>query len=233
MNKAAMIYKLPAAIGEVFFQTAGAYVGHNNILMVGYVHRLKGIEEALEAMRIVIEACPAARLLVVGAGTPKYVAELKRHAESGGVAGSVDWLGFKTATEIAALHTQSALLIHPSLLDNSPNSVAEAMASGLPVVASNVGGIPSMIEHNITGLLVAAGNPRELADATIALLHSEPRRRRLAGKAMEVARDRHLPTNVATQTLRVYRDILDKEHKSPGAEPSRQGIRVITQCGRS
>jgi glycosyltransferase involved in cell wall biosynthesis len=148
---------------------------------------------------------------VVGEGPPAYLAELKRRAQEIGVDGSIDWLGFKTAAEIAALHTRSALLIHPSHLDNSPNSVAEAMASGLPVIASNVGGIPSMIEHNRTGLLVAPRNHRELAQAMIALLRSRSERVRLAGAAKEVALARHLPGYVAEQTLHVYRDVLAKE----------------------
>ena len=74
----------------------------------------------------------------------------------------------------------SAVLIHPSHIDNSPNSVAEAMASGLPVIASNVGGIPSMIENGVTGLLVEPRNHRQLAEAVISLLHNEAERKRLA-----------------------------------------------------
>jgi glycosyltransferase involved in cell wall biosynthesis len=211
LNKSATVYELEEAIGEVFFTTAAGSLGHNNILMVGTVHRSKGIEEALEAMRIVIAACPTARLLVVGPGTPEYLARLKRRAEAIGVDRSVDWLGVKTAAEIATLHARSALLIHPSHLDNSPNSVAEAMASGLPVVASNVGGIPSMIEHDVTGLLVAPRSPEGLAEAIIALLRSKSERQRLAGRAKEVALARHLPAYVAEQTLQVYHDLLVKE----------------------
>ena len=225
LNKAATVYELYEAIGGVFFKTAGDSFGENNVLMVGTIQRSKGIEEALEAMRIVIAVCPAARLMVVGAGTPEYLAQLKRRAEAIGVDHSVDWLGFKTADEIASLHARSALLIHPSHLDNSPNSVAEAMASGLPVVASNIGGIPSMIEHQATGLLVAPRSPEELADAIIALLRSSSERRRLAGKAKEVALARYLPTYVAEQTLSVYYDLLAKE-QNRGASNGRWSLRL-------
>jgi glycosyltransferase involved in cell wall biosynthesis len=85
------------------------------------------------------------------------------------------------------------------------------MASRLPVIASNVGGIPSMIEHNRTGLLVAPRNHRELAQAMIALLRDSSERQRLAAAAREVALARHLPAHVAEQTLRVYHDLLAKE----------------------
>jgi glycosyltransferase involved in cell wall biosynthesis len=221
LNGTAKVYDLPEAIADVFFRAGGGSRGHSDILMVGYVERLKGIEEALEAMRVVLAACPAARLRVVGAGRPGYLAQLRRRAESTGIGGSVDWLGFKSATEIAALHARSALLIHPSHLDNSPNSVAEAMASGLPVIASNVGGIPSLVQHDVTGLLVAPRSPRALAEAAIALLRDEPRRRRLAGRAMEVATERYLPAGVAAQTLRVYLDILGQEQQTRALDRSK------------
>jgi glycosyltransferase involved in cell wall biosynthesis len=164
-------------------------------------------------MSIVVAACPSAKLLVVGEGRPDYLEGLKQHTKSAGIKANVEWLGFKTAHEIAALHAVSAILIHPSYLDNSPNSVAEAMASGLPIIASNVGGIPSMIENGVTGLLVEPRNPRQLAEAIIALLQNEAERKRLARRAKEVACERHLPSKVAEKTLSVYKDIIAKEKR--------------------
>jgi len=173
----------------------------------------KGIEEALRAMRIVGAACPSAKLLVVGEGRPDYLEGLKQQTKSTGIEANVEWLGFKTADEIAALHALSAILIHPTYLDNSPNSVAEAMASRLPVIASNVGGIPSMIENGVTGLLIEPGNDRQLAEAIIALLHNEAERKRLASRAKEVAFERHLPSQVAEKTMSIYDDIITKEKR--------------------
>ena len=143
-----------------------------------------------------------------------YLKALKQRTISAGTANHIEWLGFKTADEIRALHSTSDVLIHPSHLDNSPNSVAEAMASGLPVVASNVGGIPSMIEHGVTGLLVEPRNHRQLAEAVISLLNDERERERLAKRARDVAFERHLPSKVARKTLSVYEDIISKETRS-------------------
>ena len=131
-----------------------------------------------------------------------------------GTGDHVEWLGSKTVEEIAALHGSSALLIHPSHVDNSPNSVAEAMVSGLSIVASNVGGIPSMIEHAVSGILVEPRNHRQLAEAVILLLHNEAERERLAKKAKEVAREQHLPPRVAEKTVSVYEDIIARETQS-------------------
>jgi glycosyltransferase involved in cell wall biosynthesis len=211
INPAALVYDFPEAIGQVFFDTARASPPEPNILMVGSVHKPKGIEEALEAMAIVRAEFPRARLLVVGTGDPAYLSQLQQRARSLGIEAGLEWLGSRTAAEIARLHATSSLLVHPSYLDNSPNSVAEAMAAGLPVIASNVGGIPSMIDHNETGILVEPRNPRDLALAIISLLRSDSERQRLAHRASAVARERHLPNKVAAQAICIYRDVIAQE----------------------
>lgn len=209
LNETATIYDLPEAIHPSFFNgPRGEF--NTNVLIVGMIVRRKGIEEALRAMTIVVPACPRARLLVVGVGSEQYLKELKRFTHLAGIEKNVEWLGFKTAEEVAECHQASTVLIHPSHLDNSPNSVAEAMASGLPVIASNVGGIPSMIEDGVTGLLTEPGNHRLLAEAILSLLRSEGERRRLANCAKMVAMERHFPTRVAERTMDVYRDMLDR-----------------------
>lgn len=210
VNGTATIYDFPEAINEKFFSTLRAH-SNQNVLMVGSIIQRKGVQEALKAMRIVVRTFSAAKLVLVGEGDPSYLAHLKERARSLGIEANVEWFGFTNVDKLAELHADSSLLIHPSHIDNSPNSVAEAMASGLPVIASNVGGIPSMIEHNVSGLLVESKNHHELAAAMIALLHDESERQRLARRAKEVALERHHPAKVATQALRVYHAILAKE----------------------
>src|SRR5208282_6575682 len=96
----------------------------------------------------------------------------------------------------------------PSGNENSPNTLAEAMVSGLPVIASAVGGIPSMVEHGQTGWLVPPRNPAELANASLQLLNDPELRARLGGAARQQARDRHRPEHVAAQTAQAYQEIL-------------------------
>ncbi len=98
------------------------------------------------------------------------------------------------------------------------------MASGLPVVASDVGGIPSMIEHGATGLLAEPGNHRQLAEAIIALLDDEAYRKRLAGRAKQVAFERHFPSQVAEKTLNVYREIMARESVPRAKRRARRAV---------
>jgi glycosyltransferase involved in cell wall biosynthesis len=218
LNPGANVVQMNEAINEVYFRNSVRPAGTQRIVMVGEIVRRKGVEEAVEAMRLVVSEFPSAKLSIVGLGvSASYLDGLKTRAAALRIDGNVEWLGFKPAAEIAALHAEAALLIHPSHIDNSPNAVAEAMASGLPVIASEVGGIPSMIEHDVTGILVKPCNHVELANAIIALLRSEPERRRLAANARKVAIERNLPANAADETMRVYRDIVARESGRPGA----------------
>jgi glycosyltransferase involved in cell wall biosynthesis len=213
LNSRAIIYDAPEAINEAFFKTPEGQ-SRKNILIVGSVIQRKGIEEAIDAMRIIVAAFPSCRLLVIGRAEPQFLERLKERARTVGVERNVEWLGFKETEELAVLYAASAILIHPSYIDNSPNSVAEAMASGLAIVASDVGGIPSMIGNNITGILVKPRDHRQLARAAIALLGREAERERLGSNAKVVALERHLPAKVAAKMTSIYGDIIRREAAS-------------------
>jgi glycosyltransferase involved in cell wall biosynthesis len=213
VNSTATIYDFPEAVGEVFFRVSRGSSAQD-ILMVGTVARRKGVEEAMQAMRIVISRCPSARLLLVGEAQAGYVSELRAQMKSLGIEANVEWVGFRNSQEIAALHASAVGLIQPSHIDNSPNSVAEAMVSGVPVIASKAGGIPSIIEDGVTGILVEPRNSVQLAGAIIRLLSNDRERSRLADRAKAVARERHFPATVAKRAVQIYRDILSKKARS-------------------
>jgi glycosyltransferase involved in cell wall biosynthesis len=154
--------------------------------LVGVVARLqpeKGVADFLRAAARVCAAVPDARFLVAGDGPLRE--ELLALAGRLGVGERVRFLGYRA--DARALIGLLDVLVVPSLTEGTPLIVLEAMAAGIPVVASAVGGIPDQIRHNKEGLLVPAGDPAALAEALLELLQDPDRARSLGEAALRRA----------------------------------------------
>lgn len=117
-----------------------------------------------------------------------------------------------TAEQVVEELCRAELFVLPSLCENSPNSLGEAMLVGTPAVVTNVGGVSSMLRDEIEGKMVPAGNPEALA-AVIrdCFLHPEEAATR-AAVAQETARRRHDAERNARQVLDVYREVVSMSH---------------------
>ena len=96
---------------------------------------------------------------------------LEQLAAGLGMTDAVTFIGRLDNEAIAAVYDSADIMINPSLADNMPISVLEALASGVPVVSTNVGGIPYLVEHEKTAMLVPARNPEAMANAILSLLN--------------------------------------------------------------
>lgn len=124
---------------------------------VSVLRAAKGVEVLLEA----VERVPGVYFLIVGDG-PKR-AEWQALALSNGTAERVRWAGYRS--DVETILAGCDLFVHPSLDDAFPTVLLEAMAAGLPVVASRVGGIPEIVEDGVTGILFPPGDAAALANA--------------------------------------------------------------------
>ncbi len=121
------------------------------------------IPTALRAFALIRSVVRDATLVV--AGTGPALRALESLAAELDVAGSVEFCGRMDRDQMADLYRSAAIVLNPSRVDNMPNSVLEAMASGVPVVSTNVGGVPFILSDGVTGLLVAAGDHEAMAAA--------------------------------------------------------------------
>jgi len=213
LNPTAHIFQIQEAMNPVFFTNEWQPDAAPSLLFIGAVCERKGVSDLIEALPEIVAQCGPVRLIIVGAAGPDYLARVKARAETLGVASLIEFAGQKTATEIAALHKRCRAFVLPTHVDNSPNTLAEAMVSGMPVLASRVGGIPSMIEEGVTGLLFEKEDVRALALALCRVLKETDFSQRLASQAKEVARSRHHPDSVANHTIAAYQHILAQERK--------------------
>lgn len=120
----------------------------------------------------------------------------------------IDCLGRQSPDELAQLMLNADVFVHPSYIDNSPNSVCEAQIMGLPVVACDVGGLSTLISHQETGLLVPSNGVFELVHYLERLRQEKALRSRLATSARKAALKRHDKAIIANSLVSAYQDIL-------------------------
>lgn len=113
-------------------------------------------------------------------------------------------LGRKNPSELYNLLNSSDVFVHPSYIDNSPNSVCEAQMIGLPVIASNVGGISSLISHEEDGILVPSNGIYEIANNLFELSNNIEKRKSLGEAARQTALLRHDRKRIVENLLNVY-----------------------------
>jgi glycosyltransferase involved in cell wall biosynthesis len=135
-----------------------------------------------------------------------YGREVTLAVAAGGLGDRVDLLGPLPSEGVRDELARAAVFALVSLEENAPMGIAEAMAAGVPVIASDRCGMPYMVRHGETGFLVDPLDVEELAARLAALLGDPGRRRRMGELARRLARDRFHPEVVARRTLDVYRD---------------------------
>ena len=139
------------------------------LLFLGRVDKIKGVDVLLQAMPEIIRRVPKAQLIIVGDGNFKN--DCKKMALVLNIDAHVHFLGQKNHKEASYFLQQTTITVVPSIWPEPFGLVVvEAMATGRPVIASRVGGIPEIVEDHKTGLLISPSDPGELAAAAIALL---------------------------------------------------------------
>jgi len=145
-------------------------------LFVGVLERYKAVDVLAEAWRLAAPRVPDATLHVVGRGTLRDVVE-RLAAE---LPAQTSWTESLTNSDVARALDEATVLVLPSRSEGLGRVVVEAFCRGRGVVASRVGGIPDVVEDGATGILVAPGDARALAEALVRVLEDRPLAERLA-----------------------------------------------------
>jgi glycosyltransferase involved in cell wall biosynthesis len=170
----------------------------------------KGVEVLLEALSIVRHNGFDVRLLAIGPfETPTYEAEVRTLAANLRLGDSVYWTGF--VTDVAAELARIDALVLPSLFgEGLPMVVLEAMAAGVPVIASSVEGVPEAIRNRKDGLLIEPGNPRALAAAIEELVAGQLAYPALSASAQERHAHHFSAEIMAAHVAEVYDQVLGR-----------------------
>lgn len=204
------------------------------VLLVGRLEARKGAFLFAEAIPSIASAFPQARF--VFAGKDRRTAEggsgravIERIAGEAGVRAQVCFQDDAPSKVFRRMYEEASICVVPSLYENYPYVLLEAMASGVPVVASAAGGIPEIVTHEETGLLFPVGHAESLAEQVIRLLE-RPRWARQLGQAGRnfVIRECSLDT-VAAKTSDIYRRTIEKHRTGLTKEDVRTKDR--SPCG--
>lgn len=168
----------------------GAGEGDLLLGIIGDVCPNKGQRELVRAMPRILAECPNARLAIIGQERfrPAYVAQAKTEADHLGVAGRVRWMGFRD--DIPQLLSALDVLVLASAREGFGLVVIEAMACGVPVAATAVGGVPEIIHDSSLGVLAKSRRPGPLSEAIVSLLQDPGRRQTIAEAGRRDVRER-------------------------------------------
>jgi len=135
------------------------------LVYIGHLNREKGLYEALQGLRLACELGVDARLMVAGRGPEE--GRLRRYAQALGIAARAAFIGPVFGDEKVKLLSTADLMILPSYAEGLPYALLEAMAAGIPVIATPVGAIPDVVTHGTHGHLVAPRDGRAIAQALV------------------------------------------------------------------
>jgi phosphatidyl-myo-inositol alpha-mannosyltransferase len=168
----------------------------------------KGVEVLLDALRTLRSQGHRVRLRAVGPfETEAYEEALRRHVRRLELDDAVDWVGF--TPDVDAEFAKMDTLILPSLYgEGMPMVVLEAMAAGVPVVATAVEGVPEVIENGVSGVVVAPGDPSSLATAVGELLGDTPDWQALRRSAYRRQSEHFSARSMSAAVARVYEEVV-------------------------
>jgi len=176
------------------------------VFWIGRGEIRKGLHFIIYSLRDIVAEIPSVRLVIVGATE-----------RAGWIESTVSQMGMKDNVIIAGkvagallphYYAASNVVVLPSLYEGLPTVMLEAMASGKPVIASRVGGVPEAIENSRNGVLVEPGNVSQLTKSILLLLKNEPLRKKMGQEAREIVEKRHDWNEIARRYLREFEMLL-------------------------
>lgn len=209
-NPTVKTHLLENIVHESYFQATrdpGKKV--KNIVFVGTLTNTKGVEELIQAFHRLAAEFEEIELHLVGNGTDTYVKTvLKPLIQNGAGKGRIILRGVLSAVQIVELFSETLMSVLPSYFDTSPNVVAEAQVAGVPVIGTNVGGIPFMISKDDTGLIVPVRDVDALTDAMRSYLNHPEIASRHAALGQERARQRFGEERFVKSLLQIYAEVV-------------------------
>jgi glycosyltransferase involved in cell wall biosynthesis len=178
------------------------------ILSVGRLYARKGLFTLIESMPLVARKFKNAKFIIAGKGLSNEMKKLVSYATRLGVKDNIVFTGYFPDKKLPQLYQAADIFAFSTFYENLPFAVLEALSSGLPVVTTNVGGIPEMIESGRNGFLVQPSNARELAEKILYYIEHPAAVSEMAFRARKTILERFDWRLIVKKVLKVYDEAL-------------------------
>jgi glycosyltransferase involved in cell wall biosynthesis len=181
----------------------------SSVLFAGAIIRLKNVLDLLRAVAAVRRDCPDIQLRLAGGVQDKaYYDVLQRYVHENALQSRVHFLGQLAEPELLTEYSRCSLIASASHVETAGMVFQQGMAAGVPILGTRVGGVPFIVQHDQTGLLVDPGEVNQLAAALSILLNNPGLRARLGAAARRVALDRFTTAIAAKRTMALYEQMI-------------------------
>jgi glycosyltransferase involved in cell wall biosynthesis len=202
--EAGRVYRIPNSIDRsIFYSESKKETAESTVIFSGALDKRKGVEVLLEAWKDVHKIFPKCNLMILGKGPQKTYLEIK--ADRLGITDAVKFTGH--VSSVPDYLRIADIFVLPSLQEGLPNSLLEAMACGLPVIASKIGGVVDVVEDGKSGILVEPGDISGLASAMVRLLKDNVLRQRLGEEARKRIVEGFSIDRIAEEYIKLYKKI--------------------------
>lgn len=196
----------------------------HSVIYTNVGHPSRGTEDLLAAVALLRSEFPRIKLRLAGRISARggYGRFVRKRIRGLGIADCVELLDYVNGEAVAAALARSHVFAITSYIENSPNSLGEAMLVGMPCVASYVGGIPSLVHDHDTGLFFPPGDVPLLAERIGRLFREDATAVRLGANAHSAARGRYDPETVVRELMAAYEAVVG-ERRTEGEALSQNG----------
>lgn len=204
------VWNVANPVSKFFFEVKSE--ANNNIFYASIINRRKNILGLLKIFHLVYIAYPAAKLRIAGpVRDSKYMDECIEYIRNNNLHESVEFLGSLSPEEIAMELKNATCTVLVSYQETAPLIISESMAAGVPVVASNVGGVKYMIENNKSGFINSVDDYQTMAGCILVLLQDVKKRILMSRASRAFAIKENHIDSILKKTLSIYEEILKTE----------------------
>jgi glycosyltransferase involved in cell wall biosynthesis len=179
------------------------------IVSVGRLYARKGLFTLIESMPAIVKRFPRAKFIISGKGQSDEMAKLNAHAQRLGVKGNIVFTGYTPDKELPKLYQAADVFAFSTFYEHHPFAVLEALATGLPVVTTTVGGITETIQSGKNGILVQPFSSKQFSEAILHILNNPSKAIEMGTKARQTVEQQLDWRIVVKDAMKVYDEALN------------------------